>query len=132
MPRPLRFVPEHSLVEITTQTFQGRMLLRPSPELTDVILGIIGKAQELYGMTIHAFVFLSTHAHFLMSPTSAGQLALFMQFVNANVAKEAGRLHLWRERLWSRRYRSIAGADDKPAPARMRYLMGTAPTEGRT
>jgi len=50
------------------------MLLRPSPELTDIILGIIGKAQELYGMTIHAFVFLSTHAHFLMPPTSAGQL----------------------------------------------------------
>ena len=49
MPRPLRFVPERSLVEITTRTFQGRMLLRPSPELTDIILGIIGKAQELYG-----------------------------------------------------------------------------------
>ena len=30
-------------------------------------------------------------------------LALFMQLVNANVAEEAGRLHLWRERLWSRR-----------------------------
>jgi hypothetical protein len=64
MSRPLRFVPENSLVEITTRTFQGRLLLRPSPELTDIILGIIGKAQVLYGMTIHAFVFLSTHATF--------------------------------------------------------------------
>jgi hypothetical protein len=90
MPRPLRFIPENSLVEITTRTLQGRLLLRPSPELTDLILGIVGKAQNLYGMTIHAFVFLSTHAHFLLSPKSAGQLALFMQFVNANVAKEAG------------------------------------------
>jgi hypothetical protein len=41
-------------------------------------------------MTIHAFVFLSTHAHFLLSPSSAGHLAKFMQFVNANIAKEAG------------------------------------------
>jgi hypothetical protein len=65
MPRPLRFVPEQSLVEITTRTLQGRLLLKPSSELTDIILGVIGKAQELYGMTIHAFVFLSTHAHFL-------------------------------------------------------------------
>jgi hypothetical protein len=113
MPRPLRFVPDKSLVEITTRTFQGRILLKPSAELTDLLLGIIGKAQNLYGMTIHAFVFLSTHAHFLLSPTSAGQLALFMQFVNANVAKEAGRLHVWREGLWSRRYRSIVVADDK-------------------
>ena len=41
------------------------MLLRPSPELTDIILGIIGKAQELYGMTIHAFGFFEHSRAFL-------------------------------------------------------------------
>ena len=130
MPRPLRFVPDHSLVEITTRTIQGRLLLRPSPELTDIILGIVGKAQSLYGMTIHAFVCLSTHAHFLLSPSSAGQLALFMQFVNANVAKEAGRLHDWRDRLWSRRYRAIVVADDTAALARLRYVLAHSAKEG--
>ena len=130
MPRPLRFIPENSLVEITTHTLQGRLLLTPSAELTDLILGIVGKAQNLYGMTIHAFVFLSTHAHFLLSPTSAGQLALFMQFVNANVAKEAGRLHVWRERFWSRRYRSIVVADEKAAHARLRYILAHGAKEG--
>jgi len=65
MARPLRFIPENSLVEVTTRTFQGKLLLRPSSELTDIIVGIVGKAQTLYGMTIHAFVFMSTHAHFL-------------------------------------------------------------------
>jgi hypothetical protein len=130
MPRPLRFVPDHSLVEITTRTIQGRLLLRPSPELTDIILGIIGKAQALYAMTIHAFVFLSNHAHFLLSPSSAGQLALFMQFVNANVAKEAGRLHDWPDRLWSRRYRSILVADDTAALARLRYILSHSAKEG--
>ena len=130
MSRPLRFIPEHSLVEITTCTMQGRLLLKPSPELSDIILGIIGKAQELYSMTIHAFVFLSTHAHFLLSPTSAGQLALFMQFVNANIAKEAGRLHDWRERFWSRRYRSIVVADERAAHARIRYILSHGPKEG--
>ena len=94
MARPLRFVPADALVEVTTRTIQGRLLLKPSPELTDIILGGIGKAQGLYGMAIHAFVLVSTHAHFLLSPSSAGQLAKFMQFVNANIAKEAGRLHL--------------------------------------
>jgi hypothetical protein len=130
MPRPLRFVPDNSLVEITTRTFQGRLLLRPSPELTDIIVGIIGKAQALYGMTIHAFVFLSTHAHFLLSPTSPAQLARFMQFVNANVAKEAGRLHAWRDRLWSRRYRSIVVVDDEAALARLRYILAHGAKEG--
>jgi hypothetical protein len=130
MPRPLRFIPSGSLVEITTRTIQGRLLLRPSAELTDIILGVVGKAQSLYGMTIHAFVFLSTHAHFLLSPASAGQLARFMQFVNANVAKEAGRLHEWRDRLWSRRYRAIVVADDEAAHARLRYILAHGAKEG--
>ena len=52
---------------------QGRLLLRPSPELTEIILGIIGKAQDMYGMAIHAFVVLSTHAHFLLSPAHTGE-----------------------------------------------------------
>jgi hypothetical protein len=130
MARPLRFVPPKSMVEVTTRTMQGRLLLRPSPELTDIILGIIGKAQDMYGMAIHAFVVLSTHAHFLLSPTDADQMALFMQFVNANIAKEAGRLHGWREKFWSRRYRSIVVADEKAAYARLRYIMAHGVKEG--
>ena len=130
MARPLRFVPANALVEVTTRTFQGRLLLKPSPELTEIILGVIGKAQDLYEMTIHAFVVVSNHAHFLLSPSSAGQLAKFMQFVNANIAKEAGRLHLWRDRLWSRRYRSIVVADEKAAHARLRYVLAHGAKEG--
>jgi REP element-mobilizing transposase RayT len=130
MPRPLRFVPAGSLVETTTRTLQGRLLLKPSPELTDIILGVIGKAQDLYQMTIHAFVVVGTHAHFLLSPPSAEKLARFMQFVNANIAKEAGRLHRWRERLWSRRYCSIIVADDKAAHARLHYILSHGAKEG--
>jgi len=130
MPRPLRFVPAGSLVEITTRTIQSRLLLRPSPELTDIILGVIGKAQDLYGMAIHAFVVLSNHTHFLLSPSGADQLAKFMQFVNANIAKEAGRLHKWRDRLWSRRYRSIVVVGEKAAHVRLRYTLAHGAKEG--
>jgi hypothetical protein len=130
MGRPLRFIPENSVVEVTTRTFQGRLLLRPSPELATIIVGIVGKAQALCCMTIHAFVFMSTHAHFLVSPTSAAELARFMQFVNARVAKEAGRLHAWRDRLWSRRYRSIVVADDTAAYARLRHIFAHSAKEG--
>jgi hypothetical protein len=51
MARPLRFVPPNSIVEVTTRTMQGRLLLRPSPELTEIILGIIGKAQNMHSST---------------------------------------------------------------------------------
>lgn len=130
MARPLRFVPPKAIVEVTVRTMQGRLLLRPSPELTDIILGVIGRAQKMYGMAVHAFVVLSTHAHYLLSPTDASQLASFMQFVNANIAKEAGKLHRWREKFWSRRYRSIVVADQKAAHARLRYIMAHGAKEG--
>jgi hypothetical protein len=130
MPRPLRFIPEHSLVEITTRTLQGRLLLKPSPELNDLILGVIGKAQHDYGMVLQGFVVASNHAHFYVRPSSAQQLARFMQFLNANIAKEVARLHNWPERVWSRRYRAIPIVDDKAAHARMRYQLSHGAKEG--
>jgi REP element-mobilizing transposase RayT len=130
MSRPLRFIPDHSLIEITTRTLQGRLLLRPSPELNDFILGVIGKAQDTYKMTVHAFVVVSNHAHLLVSPSSAQQLALFMQFVNANIAKGVARLHDWPDRVWSRRYRAIPVVDDEAAHARIRYQLSHGAKEG--
>ena len=130
MSRPLRFIPPQTIVEITTRTIQGRLLLNPSPELNDLVLGVIGRAQALYAMVIHAFVVASNHAHFLLSPNDAHQLARFMQFVNSNIAKEAGRLHNWPERLWSRRYRSIAVIDEQAAHERIRYLLAHGAKEG--
>ena len=45
--RPLRLFPEGgALVEVTTRTVQGRPLLRPTPELWDIILGVLGRAQK--------------------------------------------------------------------------------------
>ena len=130
MPRPLRFIPEHSLVEITTRTLQGRLLLKPSPELNDLIVGVIGKAQHDYKMVLQGFVVASNHAHFYARPSCAQQLARFMQFVNANIAKEVARHHDWLERVWSRRYRAIPVVDDKAGHARMRYILSHGAKEG--
>jgi hypothetical protein len=130
MSRPLRFIPEHSLVEITTRTLQGRLLLKPSPELNDLILGVIGKAQHDYNMVLHGFVVASNHAHFFARPSSAQLLARFMQFLNANIAKEVARLYNWPERVWSRRYRAIPVVDDEAAQARMRYILAHGAKEG--
>ena len=130
MGRPLRYVPAGSLVEVTTRTVHGRWLMRPSPEVNDVILGIVGRALEFYPVRIHAFVVLSNHAHWLLTVENAAQLAGFMNFVNGNIAREIGKLHRWRDRFWARRYRSIVVVDDDAAVGRLRYILRNGCKEG--
>lgn len=131
MGRRVRYVPEGSLLEITCRTVQSRLLLRPSPSLNRIILGILGRAQRLYGLRIHAFVFMSNHYHLLVSPTSARQLAAFMAYLNANLAKEACRLHDWAHHLWSRRYHLLeVSPEEKAHVGRLRYLLAHGCKEG--
>jgi REP element-mobilizing transposase RayT len=73
-------------VEITQRTLQGRLLLRPTRELCQIIHGILGRAQQLFDMTIYAFIFLSNHYHLILSPKDAHQLAQFMGFASGYLA----------------------------------------------
>jgi len=131
MPRLLRYFQPGSLVEVTTRTFQGRLLLRPGAALTEIIHGVLGRAQTLYGLPIHAIVVLSNHYHLLCSPADPQQLARFMCFFNSNLAREAGRLHAWREKFWSRRYQAIPVSAELAAQvARFRYLLSHGVKEG--
>jgi hypothetical protein len=100
------------------------MLLRPSPQLNEIVLGVLGRAQSLYPVELHAFVFLSNHYHLLLTPADARQLAQFMQHLNTNLSKEVGRLHDWRGTLFERRYQSIVVTDEEAAQvARLEYCL---------
>ncbi len=119
------------MVEVGNRTIQGRFLLRPTPKLTDIILGVLGRAQRLYGMNIHAFVFLSNHYHMLVSPTSTKQLADFMCFVDTNIAKEAGKLANWKGAFWAGRYSAIVVSSEEPAQiGRLQYVLSNGCKEG--
>ncbi len=131
MTRRLRYFEPGSLVEVTTRTLHGRLLLRPGAALTDIIHGVLGRAQALYSLRIHAYVFLSNHYHLLCSPTDPQQLARFMCFLNSNLAREAGRLHAWKEKFWSRRYQAIPVSGELAAQiARLKYLLAHGVKEG--
>ena len=48
MSRRLRFIPDGgALVEVTTRTLHSRYLLRSSPELDEIIVGVLGRAQRI-------------------------------------------------------------------------------------
>lgn len=132
MARPLLYVPPGgALFELTSRTLHGRFLLRPDRRLNDLLVGVLGRAQRRYGVALFAGAFLSNHFHLLGRFETPHQLAGFMQYFKANLAKEAGRLYGWRERFWGRRYRPILLSDEVAAQTgRLRYILSQACKEG--
>ncbi len=131
MARNLRYVPEGCLVEATCRTIHGRFLLRPSRRVNEIIRGVVGRAQRLTRMKICAFIYLSNHCHLLLRPLDAAQLASFMRYLNSNIAREIGRLHDWREKLWGRRYFDIVVSHEPEAQIdRLRYILEQGVKEG--
>ncbi|HXO22014.1 MAG TPA: transposase [Thermoanaerobaculia bacterium] len=128
----MRFIPPGgALVEVTCRTIHGRFLLRPSPELRDVVLGVLGRAQRLYPVEVCGLVFLSNHFHLLLVVPDAQRLASFMCFVNSNLAREVGRMAKWRDKFWARRYQAIVVSQEEGAQVgRLKYLLSHGCKEG--
>ena len=132
MSRRLRYIPEGAVVEVTMRTIHSRFLLCPSPQVNDMIIGILGRAQAFCkgNVKVHAFAFLSNHFHMLLSPSNAKALSWFMNYINSNIAREIGVVHSWREKLWGRRYQGIVAADEASQVARLRYILSHGCKEG--
>jgi REP element-mobilizing transposase RayT len=131
MSRIPRIIPDDSLVEVSNRCMQGRFLLCPSPELNEIILGVLGRALTLYPAILHAAVFLSNHYHLLATFPSTGVMSKFMGYLNRNLSIEIGKLHDWRGPMWQGRYHHSV-VDDEPAIQieRLRYLLEQGVKEG--
>ncbi len=131
MPRRLRFVPPGSLVEVSAKTIQARYLLRPGSAMNRRYVGILARAKARYAVKLHAVSCLSNHHHLLLSPADAEQLALFMDYVQGNVAREIGDLHDWSGHFWWRRYDSILVSNEPEIQVRrLAYVLAQACKEG--
>ena len=120
-----------ALVEVSNRTIQGRFLLLPTPEVKDLILGVVGRAQRMYQMQICLLVFLSNHYHMLLIPRDAEHLASFMNFVGGEIGRKISRLHGWNASVWAGRYRPILISDEEEVQlARFRYLLSQGVKEG--
>jgi REP element-mobilizing transposase RayT len=129
--RRLRFIADRALVEVTARTLQGRFLLKPSPGLREIFIGILARAAERYAVEVHAFVVVSSHLHCLLTPHDARELASFMCYLLTNLSKEAGRLHRWPGPLFQRRYQAIpVSTEDEAQVGRLRYILSHGCKEG--
>ena len=132
MSRKLRFIPDGgAVVEATSRTIQGRLLLRPSPQLNEIVIGVLGRAQRLYPLEILGYVFLGNHYHLLLRVDDAQRLSQFMGYFNGNLAREVARLTGWEDKVWARRYQAILVTDEEEAQAnRLKYLLENSCKEG--
>ena len=132
MPRLLRFIPEGgALVEVTTRTLQGRLLLTPKPLLNRIIIGALARASQRFQVGIVAAVLLSNHYHILAWVDDAEQLSSFLALFNSKLAREVGRLTGWKEKVWSRRFQAIVISSEEGAQVeRLRYLLSHGCKEG--
>ena len=70
MSRSIRFNPEGgALVEVTDRTAQARLLLGPSWELNEIVIGVLGRAQRLYKRPCYA----SKHGEDLTAIHASGE-----------------------------------------------------------
>jgi hypothetical protein len=120
-------------VECTTRTVQRRLLLTPSPETNNIVLGVLGRAlhkAEFEGIKLHGFIVFTNHIELTLTPSSADVLAMFMCFINSNIARRVGHLRGWRSKFWGRRYQPIVIVDDDALIGRMRYMLAHGCKEG--
>lgn len=93
MTRAPRFIPAGSLVDITTQTWCGSLLLRPDPEVDRRILDVLAGAMALYPVPLHALIVMPNQWHALITAPDGDRLSTFVGYVNANVAKAVRAVH---------------------------------------
>ena len=128
--KPRIYAP-HRVLEVTTRCLQSRFLLRPSQEVNNEIIAVLGRAQRQYQVDVYAFWFGSNHFHALISADSQWRISMFMGFVNGNIARRVGRIQRWRERFWCRRYQGIELTDEQTvARQRLRYMLEQGCKEG--
>jgi len=122
MGRPLRMFDPKQVYFITNRCIHGRLLIRPSAKVNATIGGILARAVQQFEVELFAFTFASNHFHLLLR-AEPQRISAFMQFLGSNIAREIGRLHDWRDKLWARRFSAEPVLDDDALVERLAYIL---------
>lgn len=127
--RPIRFFDSEKLYFITNRTVQGRFLLRPNKRSTELIGGVMGRAQALFNVHLYNYTFASNHFHLIIR-AEEGILSAFMGYLQSNIARVIGREVEWRGPFWERRFSAEPILDDDALMDRFCYILSHGVKEG--
>ena len=126
-----RFIPADVPQHVISRVFQGRYLLRPGKKLNSIIVGVIGRAQEIYpDIELYAAVFLSNHLHFQLSGC-ADSVAAFVGYVKREITRRWGHSEGigWHGPMWSE-YVSTALPTAGSQETCLKYILSHGVKEG--
>ena len=124
-----RWYVTNMVYEVTIRTLFGQFWLRPDPACRAIIDGVFGKALDLYkAVRLHAYDAQSNHLHYLCSAVEEPeQLALFIDYVHGNIARQLNDLRGREGVFWGRRGSVIAVLDGAAQIDRLRYILAQGP-----
>jgi REP element-mobilizing transposase RayT len=104
MARRRHFAPDHDLVHVSFKCVGDAFPMRPDAYTSFVIASALEQAAEKYGVRIHAFCFLSNHAHLLLGIQGC-RLDSFMQYLKSLITLALNLHHERDGAFFKRRYR---------------------------
>jgi REP element-mobilizing transposase RayT len=101
--RPIRDSNPEIYRLITIRTVESRLWMIPTRKLRKLLGGILGRYQEILGIEIYAYCFLSNHFH-LVIKSPRGNTDEFLENVNREIARRVNWMHRRSAKFWQRRY----------------------------
>jgi REP element-mobilizing transposase RayT len=129
MPQPLRVLEPERLYFVTQRTFQSRFFLRPSPEINELVGGVLARALSQHRVELFSFVIMSNHFHMIVRG-NVGEIPKFMGYFSGMVARRVGERIGWRGKFWHAPYDAAPILDDNALVGRLQYIFGHGIKEG--
>jgi hypothetical protein len=130
MARPSLFIPAGSLVDVTTQTWSGTLLLRPDPDVDRRILDVLAGAMNAYPVALHALIVMPNQWHAMITAPHTAQLSRFVGYVSANVAKAVRAVHGGVGSVFRPRRPMVPILDGRAAEDRLHALLARGVADG--
>lgn len=126
--RPRNTNPE-TLRVVVLRVEEAQLLMCPDEELNGTIGGIVAKYQEQFGIIIYAYTFLGNHYHLLLR-APRGNLWLFEQAINREIAKRINWKRKRRGHFWGHRYNDPEVLEASDALEGLLYVVCNAVSHG--
>ena len=82
----------------------------------------VGEAAKRYDVRVHAFVLMTNHIHFLVTPSGAKNISLFMQFIGRRYVPYINHKYGRSGSIWEGRYKSSLVNAEEYFLTVMRYI----------